>query len=289
MSYRSINTHYFQEEKIMKTSAIIFAAVIAGTTFAATSAMAQQSGIGGKLTYTSTVKLNGKLGAGKGAKVHLGTGRLKNSRIGGNANLKLKSIIDGPVTVKKNGRLGHGSFGMYNSQITGDVKADLYAKSTKITVDQNAKVFVGAVDMYNQSKINGNLDITAKGKTGTIKAGRNSIGLVSALQMNGSTINGNAKFNLNSKTGNLTLGKDAQAYIASALLANSTVGGPMSMTSTVKLGNTKLGKGANFAAGAVILNNAHIGGGLEFTSYVTAGNITLADGADVSLGSFQSN
>ena len=97
---------------------------------------------------------------------------IHNSRINGNAKLKMTSIINGPVTVKKNGRLVHGSFGMYNSQITGNVNAVLQAQSKRITVERGAKVFVGAVDMYNQSKINGNLDITAKGVTGKIKAGK---------------------------------------------------------------------------------------------------------------------
>lgn len=214
---------------------------------------------------------------------------MKNSRIGNNADVRGYSETDGPVTVKKNGRLGHGSFGMYNSQITGNVKADLQAKSKKITVEQGAKVFVGAVDMYNQSKINGNLDITAKGVTGKIKAGKNSIALVSVLQMNGSTIDGNAKFKLNSKTGNLTLGKNAHAYIAASSLTNSNIGGPMTMTSNVNLGNVKLGKNVNFAAGAFIMNNSSIGGSVDFTSDVSAGNVSLGSGADVSMGSFQSS
>jgi len=182
----------------------------------------------------------------------------------------------------------HGTLGMYNSQVTGNVNANLRAISKRITVEQNAKVFVGAVDMYNQSKISGNLDITAVGETGTIKAGKGSVALVSALQMNGSSINGNARFNLNSKVGNITLGKGANAYIGSASMTNSTVSGPMNVTSNVRLKNVTLAQGARFAAGSVVLNNARIGGGLDFTSNVSvSGNVHLASNADVALGSFQ--
>ncbi len=177
---------------------------------------------------------------------------------------------------------------MYNSQVSGNVNANLRAVSKKITVEQNAKVFVGAVDMYNQSKINGNLNIKAAGNTGRIRAGKKSTILVSSLQMNGSSINGNGKFNLNSKVGNITLGKGVWAGLGSASITNSSVGGPVNVTSNVHLQNLRLGKDASFAAGTVGLNNANIGGGLDFTSNISvSGNVDLASGADVDLGSLQ--
>lgn len=273
----------------MKTSKLIVAALITGTALIATSAMAQQGGVGGRFTQKSTVQQNGKLTVLKGGKAYLGNTKLVNSRINGNADIRLTSIINGQTKVGKDARLMHGAFNMNDSQITGNVKADLQAKSKRITLEKGAKYKNATVDLYNGSKINSNLDITATGEAGNVKVGKNATLLLSTLEMNGSTINGNAKFNLKSKVGNVTLGKGAWVGIGSVSMTGSKVGGPMTVNSNVNLGNVEVGKKASFLAGAVRMENSTIGGSFDFTSDVKAGNVTLEDGAEVSMGSFQSS
>ncbi len=269
----------------MKTSALIIAALFAGTTFAATSAMAQPGGVGGNVNLKTAVSANGKIKAGKKSILHLGNSQLKNSRIGGNYTGQLLSKVGGDVILKKGAHLEHGSVYLNGSQVTGNLDVTASAQSDRIELGKNAKYYQSSLVMDN-SKVNGSLTFNSRSKTGRVTLGKNGYGNIASLRMNGSTING-GNVDLNAQTGNVRIDKDGKAYIAALDLTNTTITGAANFKSTVKVGDVHVKKGGTLKLSSLVLNGGAYGGFDLETNVILNQPITVEKDSEVEIGAVE--
>ena len=264
----------------MKANTILTATIISALTFTASSAVA--AGLSGVVNINSSVNINGKVEAKKGAALHVANYGMKGaSGIDGNVHANLTSRINGDVIVGKKGRLEHASVNMADSKISGDLRVTLEATSKGIEVGNGAILLQSALDMQG-SKVTGNLDYTSRSATGRVTLKDDAYANIASLRMSGSEINsGNVNLEVNS--GNVQVDRGGKLYLSASDIQDSTAG-RVNFTSRTDIGDVHVKKDGTLNVGSLVLTGGHYGNIDRDVSVTMPHGIVVDAGTEVEIG-----
>ena len=98
--------------------------------------------------FNSTVFLGGRIQAGRGSILRLGSTHLLNSRPGSSLTMHNRVRISGPITLKKNARFQAGSLSMKNGYVGGSTNFDTHVDfNGSATVEEGGELGMGGAEI----------------------------------------------------------------------------------------------------------------------------------------------